>query len=277
MLILAVSFSSCKKERFPLQGTKWKLAGIVDGNGNLKVLKPQHCDICYTLTFYTDYKATVINIGTRLKLNLRKLHSGPYNDSQYICERYDKDGEFYCDSDIFRHFINSTKAYYVTPEVLSLFSEYGGNSYLSFIPYHGETTTLRGTKWKLAGVVDAQTGVIKEFEPKKCVDCYTLTFRGDSIFSARSISEYMTLDLSELDLFSISGISDNACLPNCTEQWSSFWNWNEIGDDLYYEDGCFFRCIMAHTESYNITNDELKLYFVYQEKNYYLLFKLVYS
>ena len=37
-----------------LKGTKWKLAGITDPTGSLKVLEPKDCAECYTLTFETD-------------------------------------------------------------------------------------------------------------------------------------------------------------------------------------------------------------------------------
>jgi len=32
----------------------------------------------------------------------------------------------------------------------------------------GNHFSLEGTDWKLAGLVDAQTGVLKELEPKDC-------------------------------------------------------------------------------------------------------------
>jgi hypothetical protein len=45
-----------------------------------------------------------------------------------------------------------------------------------------ETTLLKGTKWKLAGIVDSQTSSLKELEPKECKKCYTLIFDTDSTF-----------------------------------------------------------------------------------------------
>ena len=48
------------------------------------------------------------------------------------------------------------------------------------------SNSLVGTKWKLAGIVDTKTNIIKELEPKNCVECYTLTFETKSTFSTIS-------------------------------------------------------------------------------------------
>ena len=45
---------------------------------------------------------------------------------------------------------------------------------------------LKDTKWKLAGIINTQTGELKELEPINCEDCYTLTF--DTNTRARGIS-----------------------------------------------------------------------------------------
>ena len=79
------------------------------------------------------------------------------------------------------------------------------------------------------------------------------------------------------------GYTGNTRPPIYEEKWTNIiasegrFGIYEEGDGKFYEDGYLFRCGVAYTESYNITNNELKLYFVYQEKLYYLLFKLVYS
>ena len=43
-------------------------------------------------------------------------------------------------------------------------------------------TTLTGTKWKLEGIVDVRTNVLRELEPKDCEDCFTIMFE-DGPFS----------------------------------------------------------------------------------------------
>ena len=43
---------------FAVQGTKWKLAGVVDVQADtMKVLEPQDCSRCYSFTFDTDTTA----------------------------------------------------------------------------------------------------------------------------------------------------------------------------------------------------------------------------
>ena len=52
-------------------------------------------------------------------------------------------------------------------------------------------TSLKDTKWKLAGIVDVQTGVLAELEPTDCDECFTLTFDTDSTFSGRTVNNIM--------------------------------------------------------------------------------------
>ena len=59
--LLLTSCGSDKSETEPisrLQGTKWKLEGIVDiQTSTLKELEPKNCDKCYTFVFDTDTTA----------------------------------------------------------------------------------------------------------------------------------------------------------------------------------------------------------------------------
>jgi len=45
-----------------------------------------------------------------------------------------------------------------------------------------EVQLLVNTKWKLVGIMDVQTGILTELEPKDCAHCYTLTFDTDDFF-----------------------------------------------------------------------------------------------
>lgn len=45
---------------------------------------------------------------------------------------------------------------------------------------------LKGTHWKLVGIVNAQIGDTTELEPKDCAECYTLIFDTDSTFITNS-------------------------------------------------------------------------------------------
>ena len=257
-----------------LQGTKWKLAGIVNSKtGAVKKLTPTDCDVCYTLSFDTDYTLTAISINQRLKLDLLNFTSFPVysGNEMLVCERYDKDGEDYCDSDYFRRGIMTTESYSATSDELRLICTYG-YEYLSFTPHDGDNpaTSRRGTKWKLEGMVDVETNELRKLESTNCEECYTLRFAGDYKVSARSIWAYQALDLSNLDL-----------VLDPTRPWSwggeqpLYAEWDD--DEKNYDDSYLFRCGIAYTKTYEITPDSLKLFFVYQEKSYYLLFKLVFS
>jgi uncharacterized repeat protein (TIGR02543 family) len=50
---------------------------------------------------------------------------------------------------------------------------------------------LQGTKWKLIGIVDVQSGNLTELEPKDCDECFTLIFDTDDTFSGRTVNNIM--------------------------------------------------------------------------------------
>jgi len=51
-----------------------------------------------------------------------------------------------------------------------------------------DITFLEGSSWKLVGIVDSQTSVLTEFEPKDCNECYIIVFDTDSTFSGQTTS-----------------------------------------------------------------------------------------
>ena len=104
---------------------KWKLVGIVDTETDtLKVLEPKDCKECFTLTFNTDYVATVrsINMET-ITLDLLNLKPDINLDDSLWWELYDKDGQMYSDGDQYRRLIYTTKSYSATSTELKLFSK----------------------------------------------------------------------------------------------------------------------------------------------------------
>ena len=273
-----------------LKGTVWKLVGIVgresanNPTGALRELGPIDCEDCYTMWFDTDYTATAIGIQKRFKLDLRNLNSPVLLDDMLRCEEYDKDGESYCDNDDFYRAILTTGSWSATDDELTLFQHYRGQNGEDLISTHllfksvdrDPPTTLRGTKWKLTGIFDVQTGELTEFEPADCSECYTLSFRGDYKLSAKSIWAIQFLDLLNLDLEqdpTQPGYWANPYLLYA-EKWDEYYG----GDGKTYEDSWIYRCGIAYSKSYKLTPDgELKLFFVYQEKEYYLTFKLVFK
>ena len=263
-----------------LKGSVWKLEGIADSNtGRIKELAPKDCEVCYTLWFDTDNTVTILSIQNRLKLDLINLNPFIASDDMLRCSKYDKDGKDYCDSDGFERLITTTGSFLATDTDLKLYQHHQdlegkiqiSTSYLLFKRIaHEQPSTLRGTKWKLVSMVDTQTGETSELEPKKCNDCYTLTFWGDSVLSAQSIWATGGLDLSNLDIIrdpNRPGIYSDP-EPLYAETWDK--------DNKTYEDSWIYRCGIAYTKSYELRPGELKLFFVFKEKKYYLLFKSVY-
>jgi len=55
--------------------------------------------------------------------------------------------------------------------------------------------TLQGTKWKLVGLIDVETGSLKEFAPKYNNNCYWFTFENDSLARGRSTGNRIGLML----------------------------------------------------------------------------------
>jgi len=109
--------------------------------------------------------------------------------------------------------------------------------------------TLQGTKWKLAGIVEVQTGEMKELEPKKCSECYTFTFDTDSTAVGQTVSNDLFVWLRPV--LSVASYSKAG----------------ELGD------GYLFLNIIKTIISYELNKNELKFY--YDDGKNYLLFKQI--
>jgi hypothetical protein len=108
---------------------------------------------------------------------------------------------------------------------------------------------LEGTKWKLAGAVNVATGELKDFEPKTCVECFTLTFNTDSTAVGLSVLNDLEIHLlPKPAIVSMTKVGDN-----------------EIGDAQSYYDAWLTMT------SYKIVNDDL--WFLFNNDTEYLLFK----
>ena len=57
--------------------------------------------------------------------------------------------------------------------------------------------SLKDTRWKLAGIVNAETGVLTELEPNDCEWCYTLVFDFDSSAIGGASPHLVFVDLSK--------------------------------------------------------------------------------
>ena len=107
---------------------------------------------------------------------------------------------------------------------------------------------LAGTKWKLAGIVDAQTGILKELEPI-CDMCYTLEFETDT--SGEGIST-----LNRLIFF----------LTPELRMWCATARYDIREDVQLFED------FIQRLQYYEKTGNKLKFY---DNNHNYLLYKLL--
>jgi len=114
--------------------------------------------------------------------------------------------------------------------------------------------SLEDTKWKLVGIVDAQTGILTELEPKDCKECYTLTFDTDTTAQGMAVRNIVFVE-------KLNPIKVVRTLI-----------WESINDANIYCNA------MASAESY--TSDRYVLKIFYKDDcstdivNKYLLFKL---
>jgi hypothetical protein len=96
-----------------LNGTKWKLAGIVDLETNtLTELEPKDCEECYTLTFDTDTTLSALSISRKVYIDLNQY---PRNIEAMLHIQSHNDGEKFCDA------ILAVEAYSTTSKELKLF------------------------------------------------------------------------------------------------------------------------------------------------------------
>jgi len=109
--------------------------------------------------------------------------------------------------------------------------------------------SLAGTKWKLAGIVDTQTGTLTVLDPKDCDSCYSFTFDTDSTASGNSITNVLLVRLNaEVPIVIATEVAD-CHIGNCS---------------------LFYNAIQLII-SYELKNNELKFY--YNDNKNYLLFK----
>ena len=124
---------------------------------------------------------------------------------------------------------------------------------------------LEETKWRLVGLVDNHTGaLIREYEPKDCEECYTLTFEKDYVAKSQWINTIHEYDLG-FQLHPPKGHT-YGCLKmlfceNYEKDGNCYWDVTDYSCELY----------MIHT--YKATQNELKLFS--SKTTNYLLYKRI--
>jgi len=122
-----------------LEGTSWKLVGVVDNESGLKELEPKDCKKCYTLIFESGYQLShgeTVNLSGWTstnefcgRYNEEKTEHGTYSISITIVFTTEVgelgDGYLYCES------FETIKSYARRGNILKLY--YNGNkNYLLF-------------------------------------------------------------------------------------------------------------------------------------------------
>jgi len=120
--------------------------------------------------------------------------------------------------------------------------------------------SLKGTKWKLVGIMDMLIGELTELEPEDCEDCYTIAFDNiDDFFEGKAV-EVVFLSPCYTVNYTFSTIQ----FPMGIER--------PDADDIY--DGNLYLEIWSfnfrEVQPFELRDSELKLY--YNDKRNYLLF-----
>ena len=235
--------------------------GKLKFNGKITFFKFDYADACFCYPYYLNY-----SISDNL-INFSEYEFDVVPTSRFnIFGKHDEDLEMIDvlmktysfvirDDELIVHFVG------VEDKNLIIFKK------VEYSP----PPSLEDTKWKFVGIVDVETGRIKELEPIDCEYCYTLTFYSDFHARVHNISSaYGVFDLSPLSIFRNPLIlfEDN------------------LRTELYNKDGQYyitndFNDLLYHIRSYRVTEDELKIYYfdIYgippseRNTNIYSLFK----
>jgi hypothetical protein len=237
-----------------LKGTIWKLSGIVDvETGVLTELEPKDCEECYTIEFNISntiefgidniiFLYSTVNVGL---ISMTDIIDSHIPNTIWRTDVLDPlDGELYLKIHMY------ITSYIREDNELKFFYQIDGKeSYLLYKPV--SLPDLKGTKWKLAGLMDVKTGELTELEPKDCEECYTLEFDSDSRAHGISVMNHLKLRLWPR----ISHATQSEALDY------------EIGDTPLFYDA------WERVTSYKAEENEL--WFVYYNKQNYLLYKRI--
>ena len=270
-----------------LKGTRWRLVGIVNPSALVSVireLQPTHCVECYTLTFETDRIAFVRGIGNFLKIDLDYLNHSPVTTGMNFCEKYA--GNCYYGGYGFKLDLWSARSYSVTDEELRIFNYIENNPAEGIRQYslfkrvedwvdNEPINPLKETEWRLAGIVDTRTGVLRELS--RCwlgtggyKEAYTLKFINNRSFIAGIVPRFAFFGSYSID-YAVHSIGITTFIT--------------IGGPIECDSILFFHALGV-AQSFAITADNnLKIYSLMPENhsvfrfhgeainNSYLLFK----
>ena len=237
-----------------LESTKWKLVGIVDvETGSMSVLEPKDCEDCYTLFFAEDFSTlpeSTIIYGTdtiygkcyyaqgRSRCNTIKLSNlNPvYGEITLVGCGWEE--EYYGDA-LFR-----VHSYTFNKNELKCFYKERDTDKSKYLLYKPISFSLVNTAWKLVGMVDKQTGKLREFEPKE-ESCYTFYFHLNG-FSCLTSNDLLTGG------YKYNSIERTIDLLNILDYG---------GDETEIGDGVLYKEIVKTVHLFSYQNNELRMYF----------------
>jgi hypothetical protein len=111
--------------------------------------------------------------------------------------------------------------------------------------------SLQGTKWKLEGIVNEQTGEMQVLEPTDCEQCYTFEFDTDATAAGKASPNVLLVNLSNTPLLNIATYINN------------------VGDEAYFSE--VIQLVTRY--EYDSENAKLKFFYQQEENNCFLLFK----
>jgi len=112
-----------------------------------------------------------------------------------------------------------------------------------------EINLLKGTEWKLGGIVDVAANTVTILEPEDCKECYTLAFDTDSTASGKAV----TASAGIKNLYDLSDKFDDTDIEELIS------------------DAELYREIIRSITSFTYINGELK--FFYNDNKNYLLYE----
>jgi hypothetical protein len=130
--------------------------------------------------------------------------------------------------------------------------------------------TLEGTKWKLEGIVDVETGTMKVLEPTGCDYCYTFVFADN--FSSLPVDTFIRNNGDTLfwrDYAFGHSRDNNFWLLSLNPITFASTKVGETGDGKVYYDAMF------KVNSYMFNKNELKFFYNENYTRKYLLYKSV--
>jgi len=254
-----------------LEGTSWKLKGIVDMQTGILTennVLLKRCKSCYIITFdtdstasgYAEYNSVTVRLWPRLSMNM-SLNGINTNTDSYAVE-----------GDNLKFFFNIEKKYV-------LFTRYEEDSN----EIDEKEGRLEGTMWQLEGLVDAQTGTLMKLKILHPSDShriryYHIGFHSDRVdLESGYIPRHLGLEpgmYSILDGYTSNNGFHSAYIADYeTGSFKTlFYIATKAGES---QDGLVYAAIFQTSalQSFSLQGNELILY--YNNKNNYLLYKRI--